>query len=482
MVVQTPAVDKMVQAFTLKTKEGIKLNEVITQGQKEIAECILQRRSPDGKNRIHVMAHTRYGKSLAVGAAIAIRASAKKEPWAIVAPTKEQAQIIMDYVIYFVVNDPILSQTLKTSAKLLKQEQMTQRRSRDHITFLGGGEVRCYIAGSAMGQGCPNIVLDEACLVDDDEESKVYRMLGDSTDNFIMKIGNPFENNHFKDDFLNEDYYHINIDVYQGIKEGRVTEKHRQDVSKKPNYEVLYLNQFPDDEGKDKHGYLPLFTHKLISNAQIDPGSVEHLGNRIAGADGADGGGNMSAIVVRSTSIAEVAFTTFDMRSGEFGTKVAEYRHECSKLCVDALPPGNECVGRLRAAKETKRMLVEVNAGMPVDQNELEEHEVAKEFFNTRSYIFWKASQWLKAGGRLERHEDWKMLLSVKYKMTKGKMQIVSKEELRKKYKVNDLGVADALSFTFIPSDPEQEWEPPTDDSGHVDVGGIDVMDDVLGI
>ncbi len=481
-MVETPAIDKMLQAFTLKTKEGINFNDQITPGQKEIGECILQRRSPDGKNRIHVMAHTRYGKSLVVGACVAIRASAKKEPWAIVAPTKEQAQIIMDYVIFFAINDPLISQTLKTSAKQLKTEQMTQRRSRNHITFLGGGEVRTYIAGSAMGQGCANIVLDEACLVDDDEESKVYRMLGDSTDNFIMKIGNPFENNHFKDDFLNEDYHHINIDIFRGIKEGRATEKHRRDVSKKPNYEVLYLNQFPDDEGKDKHGYLPLFTHKLISNAQIDPGSVEHLGNKILGGDGADGGANMSAIVLRSTSLAEVAFTTFEMRSGDFGTKCAEYRDECSKLCVDALPPGNECVGRLRAAKETKRKLVEVNAGKPVDQDELEEYEVAKTFFNTRSYIFWKASQWLKAGGRLERHEDWKMLLSVKYKTVNGKMQIVSKEELRKKYKVNDLGVADAFSFTFAPTDPEEEYETPLMANGEVDIGGVEPLDELLGI
>lgn len=480
--VATPAIDKMLQTFTLKTKEGILLNDVITQGQKEIGECILQRKSPDGKKRIHVMAHTRYGKSLIVGAAVAIRASAKGEPWAIIAPTKEQAQIIMDYVIYFAVNDPIISQTLKTNAKVLKQEQMTQRRSRDHITFLSGGEVRTFSAGQTMGHGAPNVILDEAGLVDDSEEAKVYRMIGDSTDNFIMKIGNPWENNHFKDSFVDPTYYHINIDIHRGIKEGRVTAEHHDAVKKKPHYGVLYLNQFPDDEAKDKWGYLPLFTHRLISNAQLERESMEHLGAKKLGGDGADGGANMSAIVLRSSNLAEVAFTTYNMRSGDFGTKIAEYRDEVESLNVDGLPPGNECVGRLRAAKETKRKLVEINAGKPVLQEWLDDYENAKEFFNLRAYMFWRAAQWLKAGGRLVRHEDWKMLLSVKYKTVNGKMQIVSKEELRKKYKIDDLGVADAFSFTFMPATPEEDWNPPLDSNGEIDVGGIEPLDEILGI
>lgn len=481
-MLKTPAIDKMLQTFTLKTKEGALFNDLIKPGQKEIGECILQRKSPDGKKRIHVMAHTRYGKSLVVGACVAIRASAKGEPWVIVAPSKEQAQIIMDYVIYFVVNDPLLSQTLKTNAKVLRQEQLTQRRSRDHITFLNGGEVRTFSAKSTMGHGAPNVILDEAGLVDDSDEAKVYRMIGDSTDNFIMKIGNPWENNHFKDSFLDSTYHHINIDVARGIKEGRITEEHHQAVKKKAHYGVLYANEFPDDEGKDKWGYLPLFSHKLVSNAQVEEGTVEHLGIKILGADGADGGANMSAIALRSSNLAEIPFTTFNMRSGDFGTKIAEWRDVVVKMGVDGLPPGNECVSRLRNAKETKRLLVEINAGNPVDENQIEEHEVAKTFFNLRAYMFWKAAQWVKAGNKLVRHEDWKMLMHVKYKVVSGKMKIVTKEELRKNYKVNDLGVADAFSFTFVPTEPEEDYEMPITDSGEVDVGGVAPLDEVLGI
>jgi len=54
-------------------------------GQLEIIDCILHRKSPDGKNRVEIIAATRYGKSLAVAAGVVIRASLKPEKWAIVA-------------------------------------------------------------------------------------------------------------------------------------------------------------------------------------------------------------------------------------------------------------------------------------------------------------------------------------------------------------------------------------------------------------
>ena len=99
----TPITDKVLKMFKFKTKEGIIYNDVITQGGKEIMETIIGREAPDGshRKRVQIEAHTRFGKSLAVAAGISVRATAKKEPWAVVAPTVDKAQIIMDYVIDF---------------------------------------------------------------------------------------------------------------------------------------------------------------------------------------------------------------------------------------------------------------------------------------------------------------------------------------------------------------------------------------------
>jgi len=307
--IETTKTEKILQTFTFKTKEGILFSDEAAQGQREIMECILRREAPDGsgRKRIHVMAHTRYGKSMAVGAAVAVRAAVKKEPWAIIAPTKEQAQIIMDYVIYFAINDPIIRNLLKTDAKILQEERLTQRRSRDHITFLDGGEVRTFAAGTTMGHGAPNLVLDEAGLIDNNTESRIFRMLGDSTDNFIIKIGNPWfsidyksgEPHHFYNSFSDEDYYLIDIPVNRGIAEGRVTEGFHKEVQKKANYDVLYLNVFPDTAEADPQGYYPLFGHKLVKEMLVEPHSIPPTGKPILGADPADGGSNESVIAKR---------------------------------------------------------------------------------------------------------------------------------------------------------------------------------------
>src|SRR3990167_8998708 len=49
--------------------------------------------------RLQVMSHTRWGKSMTVGLAVLTRASTYPGKWALIAPTRDKAKIIMDYVI-----------------------------------------------------------------------------------------------------------------------------------------------------------------------------------------------------------------------------------------------------------------------------------------------------------------------------------------------------------------------------------------------
>ena len=458
-MISTPATDKILQTFTLKTQDGFTLNaDNVAQGQKEIAECILQRKSPDGKNKVHVMAHTRYGKSLIVGATVAIRAAVKKERWAIVAPTKEQAQIIMDYVLFFSVNDPVISQLLKTDAKVLQAERLTQRRSRDHITYLNGGEVRTFSAKQVMGFGAPNLVLDEAGLVENSDEAKAFRMLGDNPgDFFVIKIGNPFFNNHFKQAFLDTSYYHINIDAKRGLQEGRLSQGILDEQKNKPHYDVLYNNIFPDAETRDKHGYLPLFTHKLLNAVQVDEATVAPLGERKVGVDPNDEGSNEGVIVSRYMNVARVDMATM-------GLDPLTIADEAAKLTgvemwyADKQGVGSGTVRRLEGVPETKRKTVPVNAGEKLTkEDKLPQGEDPKRYANQRAYMFWQLRTWLESGGRLVRNERWeKQLLAVKYKDDEsGAIQIIPKKLLRTAdYNVDDLGAADALSFTFSPKRP----------------------------
>jgi len=458
-IIETPKIEKMLKTFTLKTQEGKILNDTIVQGQKEIGECILNRKAPDGKNKVHVMAHTRYGKSIIVGATVAIRAAIKKEKWAIVAPTKDQAQIIMDYVLFFSINDPVISQLLRTEAKILKEERLTQRRSRDHITFLNGGEIRTFSAKQVMGFGAQNIVMDEAGLIEDSDEAKAFRMLGDSpTDFFIIKIGNPFNVNHFYTSYLDDSYYHINIDAVRGLEEGRLSQEILSEQKNKPHYDILYNNIFPDSQGRDKHGYIPLVSHRLIKQAQIEPQSIVPVGDRLVGVDPNDAGENEGVIASRYINYAQIDQAVVGGDPLTIADDAANI-HDAKYIYVDKQGVGSGTARRLQQIKETKYKTVAVNAGEKItDKDRLPAGENPKTYLNQRAYIFWQLKLWLEGGGKIQRDAELeKQLLAIKYKnSSSGAIQIIPKDLLRKPdYNVHDLGRADAISFTFSPKKPQ---------------------------
>ncbi len=461
---QTPKADKILKTFKFVTKEGKIFNDHVTQGQREIMELILNRGSheEDGtrKNRVHIMAHTRYGKSIAVAAAVAVRASMKTEKWAIVAPTKEQSQIIMDYLLYFSINDPIIAALLEVDAKVINKERLTQRRSRGHITFLRGGEVKVYSSTATMGHGAANVIEDEAGLLTNNDDSKIFRMIGDDMNNFLMKIGNPWysvdrdsgEEHHFYQSYKDPDYYQVDISIDQGIKEGRVTEEYHEEVKKKPNYEVLYKNTFPDTERIDKDGFMPLLSHAMIKRCLVEPGTYEPVGKEILGADPADGGSNESVIAKRAMNVARIILKTTSLDCLQFADKIATHGNDVDDWFVDRQGVGSGTVRKLQAQSSYYRKLNPLNTGDNKPLKDLPKEEQGELFLNLRAYIFWKLKLWIENGGKIEKADGIeKQLLALRYKNNKqGKVIIISKDELHKR-QIHDLGLVDAISFTFAP-------------------------------
>lgn len=477
---KSPYTDGILTTLNLVTNSGKQLRDTITETQRQIAEIILTKQSPDGKNRIHITAHTRYGKSQTIGSATAVRAALKQERWAIVAPTKEQAQIIMDYVIQTITNDPLLRKYIDTKLyKSIEVERLTSRRSRDHITFIGGGEVRTYHVGGTMGFGCPNVILDEAGLISNAEEAKIFRMLGDDIENsFYIKVGNPWasmdvdgQEHHFYASYTDSAYYQLDITWETGLREGRVTQSYIDEVKKKPFFGVLYENTFPKNDGADSKGYMALLSHDELKKATVAPGTVEPKGLHILGADPADEGDNESVIARRYLNLLQIIHHNTTTDSRVFAFKLLEnVKRDTDQVNVDKQGIGAGTYRILKASGHAER-INGVNSGLPVPDNVRDGDQKAKERYeNLRAYVFWQMREWILAGGKIEDDGtlNLRQILAVRYKhSSKGKIKIITKDELRAR-EVKDLGIADAISYTFIPRKPDMSKQRVT--------GGVDPL------
>ena len=423
----------------------------LTQGQMEIFNLIAYRKHP----RLHLMAHTRYGKSLTVALAVLLRVATFPEKWAIVAPSGVKAKIIMGYLIQHIFDNEYFKQKFVIEPGE-SEDRIRRERSKNRLNFKHPdgtyGEVftvsadarNKQMAGdSLMGFGAPNVVLDESSLVDDDIESKIFRMLGDSMDNFYCEIGNPFRRNHFRKAYLNPAYHKVNITWEQGLAEGRVNQDFIEEVKKKPNFNVLYENKFPAADAMDLKGWFPLITDTEYDSylRRIDKDSW--FGAKRLGVDVARGGGNCNVWVMRTENYAKVLNKNQDNNlMSVVGTTILmakEHEIDSHNVWVDDTGVGGGVTDRL---VEQDHYVHGVKLAEKADEETL--------YINRRAENYWRLRKWLKEGGGLANEDDWSELLTIKYKAqdSSGKLQIMPKKDMVKEgYESPD--TADALMLTF---------------------------------
>jgi len=423
----------------------------LTPTQCDVFNDIFKRRH----KQIHLMAHTRFGKSMTVAMAVLTRITTYPEKWCILAPTKEKARIIMDYIIQHSFDNEYFKGKLIIE-KGESVEALRRKRSKDRINFVHSdgtlGEV--FIIGvdsnnsnkagdAAMGFGAANIILDEAALVDDEIESKIFRMLGDNADDyFYCKIGNPFKRNHFLKDYRNTSIFHRNITSELGVREGRLNEEFLNIAKTKPNYDVLFENKFPPANMVDKDGWTSLLTEDEIEKAMVD-GKVEMFGEKRLGLDPAGGGGCFNSYVLRSENFA--ALVRKDEEDNTM-TTVGNMIQIARRLEVPQDNIFMDKIGLGRGIHDRCR-----EQSIPVKGINVAESAIEKlNYFNLRAEGYWNLRKWIKAGGKLKKHSDWYELENIKYKAqdSTGKMIIMSKEEMRKRG-INSPDTADALMLTF---------------------------------
>ena len=438
----------------------------MTYGQAQIFVAIVKKKTP----RIHIETHTRYGKSEVISMAVLTRVTTEPEKWSIVAGNTDKAGIIMADIIKHIFDNEY------TRAKFIipkgeNEENIRRYRNKDRLNFAleDGllGEVFITNAAGAMGFGAPNVVEDESALVNTQEHSLVMRMLADQKINFLAKVGNPWPEEHFIKSFENPEYAKIVIDYHQGISEGRLAPEYIEEVRKEANFGVLWECKFPPSGKADKGNWVPLLTREQVKRALVKSGhfgfGVQKLGNDVAG-----GGRNFSVIVERRENVAKILY-----RENEPDTMVVA--EKVLTLCwnpvtrKEIIPRQNIAIDKVGIGKGAydiiNRQIVGVrgvNAGEKLDPKITgDPNDIL--YFNLRAKIYWKATQWIIGGGKLEMMEGedennsvWYELAKVKYRTklegTHGKIQIMPKEVMIKEG-IESPDIADSLTFTFVGPD-----------------------------
>jgi len=424
---------------------------ILTEGQSQIFAAIYKKKA----NRIHIQAFTRYGKSETIAMAVLTRVMAYPEKWCIVAGNDDKAHIIMSHLIKHIFdNEGSRAKFIIESGE--SEERIRRYRNKDRINFkVEGdllGEVFITTASGALGFGAPNVVCDESALISEKDYALVIRMIGEKTENTLIEVGNPWESDHFRKSFEDPNYAKIIIDYVQGIKEGRIKPAYVDEVRAHPFFDVLYECNFPKSDIMDEKGWVPLFTKDELDRAMIE--NATGFGINKLGVDVAGGGRNFSVIVQRRTNFAKKIHKSNNPDTMSLAETIIGLARDPIKERKYLIRPEDIFIDSIGIGKGLYDILSRnipgvygINVGSePTDIQEKEK------FVNLRAELYWKLRDWILQGGKLEKDDDWNQLLKIKYKVklegTKGKMQIISKEELAKQG-IPSPDLADALALTF---------------------------------
>lgn len=436
----------------------------LTDGQADLFLTIFLRTYP----RNQVITGTQYGKSDVISMALTLRSRTFNEPWAIVSGDHGKTQIIMGKVIQHIFDHPYFTSQIEYDPNF-PLDRLKRQRTQDHITWKDGGGIRTFTASaqnrsrvtqSLTGYGSPNIVEDEASLIPDDLQAMVLRMLGGHADNFLLKVGNPFNRNHFLKTWQSDKYHKIFINYEQALKEGRYTETFIEEMRHEPFFDVLYECKFPDEDAVLVGGYRRLITTEMLEKSfisQEDFDKLDQTGHKRLGGDHA-GGGDRNAYVIRWTDI-KVMKLMHSNHDKDTMSQVPiiedlmdDYDIDEEDVSLDYGGLGQGIGDRLHE-KDREVNLIMFGSSAPEKEK----------YANMRAWMYYQLFKWLEGGGKIVKDDAWYELTAVNYRTdSERKFMIQPKEELKKILKklnmeVTSPDIADAGVLTFAEADVDDE-------------------------
>lgn len=448
--------------------DGTPGDEAITEGQIAIFDSIIFNGI---HKRVQIVCSTQYGKSLWVALACIVLTCVRGSSVAIVAPSKDKAKIIMRYFTQYLGSNPLFYTKLEKDSRL---ERLRQEESKERITFNNGGSIFLISADqknskksveAAMGAGAEIVIGDEYCLIEDNTESTIFRMIaGKGSKAAYIKIGNPFysapPNSHFLKSWLQIGTYHrIFIDYHQALKEGRYQQDFIDQARNKPLFDILYENLFPDLSVMDADGFRLLVTPEYIKFG-MTPELILDLMNKEKEKNGGKlkvrpkiggdigGGGDWNVFVLRWGKFAAVVARN---RSNDTMSNVGliqelmeTYDVRADDVNIDDIGIGRGVTDRL---KELGIAVHAVNVGEPARID-------PESFANLKAELCWEARKWcLDEDTRLDKREEWVQLTWLRYKvLSDRKVQMEEKKKLKERTSASpDYAEAFYLSFAQQP-------------------------------
>lgn len=229
--------------------------------------------------------------------------------------------------------------------------------------------------------------------------------------------------------------------------ESKIAERHGRDSTE---YGIRVLGLFPKEDSMDDSGYVSLLNDKNI-NERPDVGVHEFSSNSILGVDPAGDGDDKTSWIIRdqfkAKKLHEESKSTSKTIAEKTITFINQYNLMPHNVVVDAFGVGKDVGKEIAIASRGKMNVTTVNTGEKCDLDRDDEL-----YINKRALSTWKMRVWLISGGEIIENKNLKEeLLTLKYKRNlKGKIQIMPKVDMKKKYGYRSPNDADALSLTFL--------------------------------
>lgn len=279
-----------------------------------------------------------------------------------------------------------------------------------------------------------------------------------SGDILVILISNPtrtegyfFDTHHkLKSNWQTLQFSSIDSPIVDHDYEANIAQRHGRDSTE---YGIRVLGKFPDEGGMDDTGYVSLYADADI-HEQVDFGEdTKFIGTIIMGVDPAGEGDDKTSWVIRdrvkAKKIHEEAISNPRGIAEKTLTLMEKYEIRGRNVVVDSFGVGADVAKEMAIISKGLVSVYSVNVG------ELSEHERDQELYtNKRAEMYYKQKIWFKTGGEIVENSNLKEeLKTIKFKRnTKGKIQLMSKVDMKKKYGYKSPNDADAFALTFLRS------------------------------